>query len=728
MKLNKIVLVSFFLILVLSVYVFSEDIKNKYGGIKTEDSDNIIEIELDITGLNPTKEYATIDIKNIGRKLSGKLNDIILISPIPLYNIHIDGSKAKTQITDYVYTCSGSSYGYIDTTHFFCNTTFTQINNITLESTSYDTQHIEIVPVDSQQKVNEVTWSSIDSNYKYNDYTCTGSSYGYIDNTHFYCNHTYTQINNITLENTSYDIQDILSITDNNKIEDNKIIWYDRSDKLYYDKTSKDIKLKTKVGFTNYGLYQYYIEAEEFIATAQDSYTIKVTPYDFGLLPIKYTICMGDVKDQTTWFCLDPTITDSRTWTTDADFTNGTILSNMTTSNNQLEISNSLLYYNQGFEGSSAGAITCDVQSITGAGTFEYVTTGCRTGSVCLKYSQTTDQYNAQTGVSACAINTSYKISPTNSIPYNITYWIKTDYTGAGGGYGTGIFIRNSSNMVHTGIYAHITSGFNLYNETLRAGARLSNFMGYTSARNNDWNMFQLLVSGDCVNISHYSSSLSLIENKSCMSRPSDVWETANLYFGLGGYAQQASQPGTYFMYDDLLIQRMNFTPQSQLLDRQGWTPQTGNTLTNLSAVVVTTGTSTVKFRYNTTNASLDTSAYTTLSTNGTNDLTFNLNANNPIFYEFLLQDTSGTETPKITSYTINEANLVTDTCTYSSGVWTIQSADSCNIITNVNMATNKIIFNGTGHTHITSNITSCGEVTIKGGAEVTISGGGRLC
>src|SRR3990167_1318312 len=417
MKLNKIVLLSFLLILVLSVYVYSVDIKNKYGGIKTEDSDNIIEIELDITGLNPTKEYATIDIKNIGRKLSGKLNDIILISPIPLYNIHIDGSKAKTQITDYVYTCSGSSYGYIDTTHFFCNTTFTQINNITLESTSYDTQHIEIVPVDSQQKVNEVTWSSIDSNYKYNDYTCTGSSYGYIDNTHFYCNHTYTQINNITLENTSYDIQDILSITDNNKIEDNKIIWYDRSDKLYYDKTSKDIKLKTKVGFTNYGLYQYYIEAEEFIATAQDSYTIKVTPYDFGLLPIKYTICMGDVKDQTTWFCLDPTITDSRTWTTDADFTNGTILSNMTTSNNQLELSNSLLTKTSSFEGLS-GTITCTPVN-DAQGQWTYASVNPRTGTINIDNDFGDGGYAAQEQMNVCSFNSSFVYNITDVNPIN---------------------------------------------------------------------------------------------------------------------------------------------------------------------------------------------------------------------------------------------------------------------------------------------------------------------
>jgi len=89
--------------------------------------------------------------------------------------------------------------------------------------------------------------------------------------------------------------------------------------------------------------------------------------------------------------------------------------------------------------------------------------------------------------------------------------------------------------------------------------------------------------------------------------------------------------------------------------DLQGWCPTVDGILSNLSAEITQSGTGNVLFRYNATNSSLSTSEYINLSTNGTNNVDFDLSANDCIYYEFYLDDTSTVDTPKITSYIINE-------------------------------------------------------------------------
>ncbi|MHA1302300.1 MAG: CBM96 family carbohydrate-binding protein [Candidatus Heimdallarchaeaceae archaeon] len=71
------------------------------------------------------------------------------------------------------------------------------------------------------------------------------------------------------------------------------------------------------------------------------------------------------------------------------------------------------------------------------------------------------------------------------------------------------------------------------------------------------------------------------------------------------------------------------------------------------------------------------------------------------------------------------------DTCTYSSGNWLIECSDMCNLSTNTDVLGNNILFNGTGYTTITANISNFSHVQIKGqdGANKCIvhieSGGG---
>ena len=55
------------------------------------------------------------------------------------------------------------------------------------------------------------------------------------------------------------------------------------------------------------------------------------------------------------------------------------------------------------------------------------------------------------------------------------------------------------------------------------------------------------------------------------------------------------------------------------------------------------------------------------------------------------------------------------DSCTYTSGDWTIQCSDYCNITSNVDLSGNDITFNGTGTVRITANITDYVKATIRG-------------
>jgi len=99
-------------------------------------------------------------------------------------------------------------------------------------------------------------------------------------------------------------------------------------------------------------------------------------------------------------------------------------------------------------------------------------------------------------------------------------------------------------------------------------------------------------------------------------------------------------------------------TPHGIYQDLQGWCPTVDGTLSNISLEITQTVTGEVLFRHNSTNSSLSTSNWINLTTNGTNNVDLGYSANDCIYYEFSLFDTSGSTTPEITSYTINEIDV----------------------------------------------------------------------
>jgi hypothetical protein len=90
--------------------------------------------------------------------------------------------------------------------------------------------------------------------------------------------------------------------------------------------------------------------------------------------------------------------------------------------------------------------------------------------------------------------------------------------------------------------------------------------------------------------------------------------------------------------------------------------------------------------------------------------------------YTSWAQDTAGN-----TNQTVNETTVTGDTCTYSSGNWTVLCTDNCKITSNVNLADNDLILKGSGYFSLLANITNVKRTHINSGCQIIIYGGQRL-
>ncbi|MBI2674961.1 MAG: hypothetical protein HYX24_00765, partial [Candidatus Aenigmarchaeota archaeon] len=67
------------------------------------------------------------------------------------------------------------------------------------------------------------------------------------------------------------------------------------------------------------------------------------------------------------------------------------------------------------------------------------------------------------------------------------------------------------------------------------------------------------------------------------------------------------------------------------------------------------------------------------------------------------------------------------NTCSYSSGNWSVACSDYCNITSSVSLNSNSLIFSGSGRFLVNANITGFSRVVISDGCMIAISDGNRL-
>ena len=588
---KKIISTIILLIVLINLTYAKTETRDGYGGINIEDSTGVIGVQLEITGLNPTKEYATININKLSRKINENI-DIILITPANL------------------------------------------------------------------SKVQAFSWKEVENTITTSfSYKCNGNFS--ISNNKFFCSESKLVYNNQTLQNDTFIIYFNVSISDNYFTDLNTIYW--STDKIETSINEKDItkNIKNKISSTIYGSYQFYIKNENFKKTSiEDMYMFKVTP-SLNDLPIKYTICVGDADTQVFILCLDPTITNSRTWSVNNDFTNGTVLTNITTNASGIILT----------PGSSSVSLT-PISHLT----FN------------TNYVDSLGAYNATAGGST-VINTTFgKIGggsaqltaqadfinwatvPTNATKFAINCWAYfQDNTASQGFYGRW---NAGANRVNGFMAISNNDG----NMQVFTGDNINNGIGPVTSgwkpQNQIWNMFTFRYNG-----SKYSLYNNAILNLTDDTAVTPIDNTAIDFYlgartGLGGpelvgkldecsiFSGELTDADVTALYNSSSGRIYPWNNDGRTTgvysDRQGWTPQTGNQISNISLTATNSSGGNIRFRSNSTNASLDTSEWTILA-NGTQTLQLNLGANNNIFYQF---DFNGTGTGLISTYTINEGSV----------------------------------------------------------------------
>ena len=468
-------------------------------------------------------------------------------------------------------------------------------------------------------------------------YYCDSAKYGWYQNRKsVWCNATYSYQNNVTNQTVFYDVKTITQIGSPyafiTTAKNATVLWNTTTNTSAIVKTDITSKWNYKNRTTPYGDNIYYLQNLNLFKGKQYEFEL-VLKVDKSLLPLKYSVVVGDMATNKIYYVLDPTIVNARTWSTNDDFTNGTVLTNLTSSDSGITLTPA-----------SAG----------------------------------TDTFVAGDNFDDNSINTSY--------------WVNSACSETGGEYVCDVdnewtrsvdfsaspFLFNSSqnyNLSVKGRNPDAKRGCFMFMDDLPASSAESNCVGPNGIGPDDRHGFYLIGSQDVVslpqsqrnkdvfsdttstfsfNFIHNSSGYITLKDgvyvNSTITNPTNPLK----YWSFGD--PQTDQVGGNLVMDDFKIQYLGTSVSAKTAgvysDRQGWTPQTGNQITNITITADNSSGGNIRFRSNSTNASLDTSDWTVL-TNGTQTLTLNLGVNNNIFYQY---DFNGTGTGKVSSYTISEA------------------------------------------------------------------------
>lgn len=574
-------------------------ISNQNGRVLEENDNYKILWELDITGHLPHDNgtYVVEGVELMSKQIDRTL-DVAIVSPAKFKA----GSKAYwwKPTTEYYtrnksYHCSAPfpNYGWIvNGESFFCNQTVTFEN-----ATGYQ-------------------WDE----WIYNEYTIPEDHHvdmsDHPNSITVYWNNTY---------NRSFvdkvDVTDIFSYKNINTIHGDNVYYVD------------DVTFKAN--------YPYKLRFE-----------LKVNESD---VPFKYAVCFGDYQTDTLYFCLDPTVYGSRTWTTNADFTNGTVSYNLSTSNDDIRISKSSIGSPEIFFRLDESSV--DAGLTNNGATYNSSCTKTIDGkSGCWEFHRGESDYMVSTNSTlgdACKSGESLTVALWfYGLASNTVNVVSARKTGVGDNWQT-IWSRASANdgALHAWLSTAQKQANSADNEN-----QPGEWQWLAYVFNDDANTGKVYINN--AEVSSYSTQDTFSNGLDSDNVP--------IYIGNSGYGSNYGNGQFKWVSiwcevlstDDLTWLSAN-NPVSQTSgtyeDGQQWCPDSGNTLKNMTTELTTTGSQTIQFFYNKTQASLNSSAGTTLSTNGTNTVSFpDLTTNDCIYYKYTLSD-SGSDTPRITSYTLYE-------------------------------------------------------------------------
>lgn len=454
-------------------------------------------------------------------------------------------------------------------------------------------------------------------------------------------------------------------------------------------------------------------------------------------LPLKYSVVIIDANDNS-YIILDPTIVNARTWSTNDDFTNGTVVTNLTTSASGITL--------------SAGSSILSQNGIVSYYNLENVYTDNQSNNN-LAAGGSGNSFSATKVLGAYSLNMSgsgwastdtVTKMPINNEDWSVALWYQLPTLPASAVLDTAFCYGDSATWQNS-FY------FGVYNDGGIVKYIIQNPSGGTGAianpiniNTNTWYFSVYTWNGTPQYSNIYHNA---VLNWSVDQTVNYALNAERLGIGRVCHGGGSLFPG---LVDEVSVFNYTLTQEDITAlynsgngityplqnsakttgiysDTQSWTPQTGNQITNISITADNSSGGQILFRSNSVNASLSGTAYTTL-VNGTQILQINSGVDNPMFYDFMLNNTG---TGKIVSYTVYENSIsggASSSCTWTAGAWTIQGSENCGLNT-TNVAGNNIIFNGTGQARILANqrISSCGNVQVLNTA-VGVASGGKLC
>ena len=505
------------------------------------------------------------------------------------------------------------------------------------------------------------------------EYTCEGAFGWVIPNYQIWCNTTNLDINNTPGES----VKNIINVTpDNYVLIANKTIWWNTTK---YESLTKRVNLAPRKRYverqTPYGDNIYFIKDLNVKKGTKYNFDI-VLDVDKQYLPLKYTIVIGDIDNKKLWFIYDPTITDLRTWTTEEDFDNETTTENITLTNDQIELSPSsvlqddlLLYYTfdtGDYSGASIYDKTDNSYTATLAGGYTTGTTG--------KVGKALTFAGAGWATTAAYLFSSGRDYFSTSLWFKSTQSTKGQfYTSYSGGIGDWLqfYISNPTagdisfnpstggleiaGSWNDGDWHHVVGTYeDGYAETWIDGVK-------EGTKDSSPHTFY---GGNIIILGAYDGATGK-QNYNGVLDEIGIWDGVLTDANIATLYNSGDGIG----YDDMVGDGRS----GNYLDVQKWSPQINGLLENISIEITQSGTGSVLFKYNKTNSSLSSSEYQNLTTNGTNNIIFDFDIDDSIYYEFYLEDSDGADSPKITSYTIYETIPPYNTTIDGSRTWTLQ-------------------------------------------------------
>lgn len=506
---------------------------------------------------------------------------------------------------------------------------------------------------------------------------CDSSVYGWeVVNEIVYCSRTQTSnISAVTHTDKYYVTSENYIVTNPN----NATIYWNETNIVIENKEIDLIDRHKYYNYeTDYGNHVYLVEGLNIKKDIEYNFEI-ILEVDKKNLPLKYTVALGDLSERKLWFLYDPEITDARTWTDNNDFNNGTtkttldITSTEIKLNDYLDLTQDMWAYwdlnetssnfidSQGSTNLSSYVVNARgidfVDSLNPGIHLEANDSGSgliwTTGDGSADERGTNDEFsinawiNTETNVGNIADKCHFSSTWSREFcwDFDASNHLTFDaYATSDTGGGATVSLAQTGSGITPGNHM-VTMTYDDVNLKMYVDGVENLTTAYSSGIQDDSSGESYYIGAKWSNAGEFDGNMSDV---AMWSRGISASEVTTLYNeGMGFNPLQDEVSG-------------NYSSSGLFSDRQGWSPEAGNTITNISIVIDLEADTEVLFRYSPDNSTLESESWINLLIDGENKVTLSdMSTGQNIYYQFNLTTTTNGNTPHILSYTMTEQQKI---------------------------------------------------------------------